>query len=124
MSDALYTAIGILLFALATSILYIIGMKRKMTQDMRLFRMLLNNGARRTLAYLKTHDKVTAKGIGYLAQEVKAKEFMSAKKAIITDGKAFQDQLIDFMLKGNYIEECGMEKGEKLYCLPKKEDRK
>ena len=39
--------VGVILFALATAILYIIGMKKKMNEEKRLFEMLLNNGAYR-----------------------------------------------------------------------------
>ena len=51
--------IGIILFALATMLLYGIGLKRKATEEKRLNDMLLNNSARRVLKYLKNHDYVT-----------------------------------------------------------------
>ena len=89
--------IGIILFALATMLLYGIGLKRKATEDKRLNDMLLNNGARRVLSYLKDHDQVTKNEIGYIIEDVKASEFHSRKTAIITDGKAFQDKLVQFV---------------------------
>ena len=47
--------IGTILFAIATAILYVIGMKKKMNEEKKLFEMLLNNGAYRVVKYLKTH---------------------------------------------------------------------
>lgn len=116
--------IGVLLFAVATSILYIIGLKKKQTQDQRLYDMLLNNAAYRTVSYLKKHDTITEDEMGYISKEVKAKEFMSGKTAIIQDGKAFQDKLIDFMLRNDYITEVGKKKGKRVFALPKKEEKK
>ncbi len=112
------------MFAVATVILYIIGLKKKMTQDDRLMDMLLNNAAHRTVTYLKEHDTISETEMGYIAQQVKAKEFLSDKVAVVADGKAFKSKLIDFMLRNNYITECGTKRGERLFCLPNKEKRK
>lgn len=120
----LYICGGILLFAISTSILYIIGIKRRMTEEKRLTDMLINNGAVRVINYLKKHDTITADGIGYLIKEIKAKEFMSSKTAIVQDGRAFQKRIIEFMLERNYIEEAGFDKGKKTYRLAEKKRSK
>lgn len=120
--------VGIILFAIATVILYVIGMKKKMNEDKRLFEMLLNNGAYRVVKYLKTHGSITLKGIGYVIKDISAKEFGSSKKAVIKDGRAFQDSLLDYMLKERYIVAApGNEKkkrSDKVYVLPYEKEEK
>ena len=119
---------GIILFAIATAILYVIGMKKKMNEDKRLFEMLLNNGTYRVVKYLKTHGSITLKGIGYVIKDISAKEFGSSKKAVIKDGRAFQDSLLDYMLKEGYIVAApGNEKkkrSDKVYVLPYEKEEK
>ena len=113
---------GIILFAIATAILYVIGMKKKMNEDKRLFEMLLNNGTYRVVKYLKTHGSITLKGIGYVIKDISAKEFGSSKKAVIKDGRAFQDSLLDYMLKEGYIVaapgNAKKKRLDKVYVLP------
>lgn len=120
--------IGTILFALATAILYVIGMKKKMNEENRLFEMLLNNGAYRVVKYLKTHESITLKGIGYVIKDISAKEFGSSKKAIIKDGMAFQDSLLDYMLREGYIVSASgnenKKKADKVYVLPNKKEEK
>ena len=120
--------VGVILFAIATAILYIIGMKKKMNEDKRLFEMLLNNGAYRVVKYLKTHDNITSNGIGYVIKDISAREFGSAKKAVIKDGRAFQDTLLDYMLKEGYIVSASdnenKKKPDKVYVLPDKKEEK
>lgn len=120
--------VGVILFAIATAILYVIGMKKKMNEDQRLLEMLLNNGTYRVVKYLKTHESITLKGIGYVIKDISAKEFGSSKKAIIKDGRAFQDSLLDYMLKEGYIVSAeGSENkrmSDKVYVLPAKKEEK
>lgn len=120
--------VGVILFAIATAILYIIGMKKKMNEEKRLFEMLLNNGAYRVVKYLKTHDNITSNGIGYVIKDISAREFGSAKKAVIKDGRAFQDTLLDYMLKEGYIVSASgnenKKKPDKVYVLPDKKEEK
>lgn len=113
---------GVILFALATIVLYLIGMRKKINQDRNLLDMLLNNGAKRVVKYLKGQESVSAEGVGYIIEDLKAKEFHSKKTAIIKDGRAFQDQLIDFMLDRGYIVVWGKKEGQTWYCLPDKKE--
>lgn len=120
--------VGVILFAIATAILYIIGMKKKMNEEKKLFEMLLNNGAYRVVKYLKTHDNITCNGIGYVIKDISAREFGSSKKAIIKDGRAFQDSLLDYMLREGYIVSAegneNKRKSDKVYVLPEKKEEK
>ncbi|MBR2675154.1 MAG: hypothetical protein IKE52_06885 [Mogibacterium sp.] len=120
--------ITVLLFAVATALLYMIGLKKKMTENERLREMLMNNAALRVVKYLREHQTVTEDGIGHLIKEVKAKEFYSKKTAVIVDGKDFQEELIDYMLRNNHIQESNIQgsniqgssaKGKRVYTLAK-----
>ena len=115
--------LGVLMFAVATSILYIIGLRKKATQDDRLYDMLLNNAAYRVVSYLKEHEKISDVEITLISKEVKAKEFLSEKVAVIRDGEAFYDKLVDYMLRNNYVKECGQSEGKTWFCLPDKEGK-
>lgn len=118
--------IGVMLFAIASSTLYLIGMKKRINEDERLRDMLLNNGALRVVKYLKTHESISLKGIGFVIKDISAREFGSSKKAIIKDGRAFQDSLLDYMLERGYIVQSpGNEKKkrqDKEYRLPDKKE--
>lgn len=117
-SIAFYAA-GILLFAIAFCVIYIIGLKKKEGQAERLNNMLLNNAAIKVKKYLKEHEIITESGIALVAKETKAREFGSKHTAIVRDGKEFSNGLIRYMLNRDIIEECGMEKGQKTYRLSK-----
>ena len=111
--------IGIILFALATMLLYFIGLKRKMGEQRRLEEMLLNNGARKVIGYLKSHEKATADEIGSIIEDIRAREFHSSKAAVISDGDLFKHRLIDYMLEKEYI--CSeKENGGTFYVLPER----
>ncbi|MCI5698188.1 MAG: hypothetical protein PUG43_05605 [Clostridiales bacterium] len=124
LGQILTMVMGVILFAIAAAILYMIGMKKKMNQDERLVEMLLNNGAYRVVKYLRSHGEITLKGIGYVIKDISAKEFGSSKKAIIQDGRAFQDRLLEYMIKNGYIVEGEgndrRKKSDKVYKLPEK----
>ena len=75
----------------------------------------------RNALIVKEHGQVTKDEIGYIIKDVKAKEFHSRKTAVISDGKAFRDELIDFMLDGGYI--CEVKRnGRSVYILPENND--
>ncbi|XVG95445.1 hypothetical protein ACGCUQ_01300 [Eubacteriales bacterium KG127] len=118
--------IGVILFAIASATLYLIGMKKRMTEDERLRDMLLNNGALRVVKYLKTHETISLKGIGFVIKDISAREFGSSKKAIIKDGRAFQDSLLDYMLEKGYIVQSpgneNKKRQDKEYRLPDKKE--
>ena len=77
---------------------------------------------------MKTHESITLKGIGYVIKDISAKEFGSSKKAIIKDGRAFQDSLLDYMLREGYIVSAeGSEnkrRSDRVYVLPAKKEEK
>lgn len=118
MHQTLVIIMGILLFAGVTSCLYIIGLRKKMTENQRLTEMLLNNGALRVRKYLKRYGYIREEEISSVIQNVKAHEFGSRKMAMISSGVEFQEQLIEYMLDHNYLLKTKSFEGENLYYLP------
>ena len=103
MSSFMITIIGIVLFAIATAILYALGIKKSIKQDDVLKEMLYNNGAREVVAYLKKHDTIKKSQIKKLIWDVRASEFHSKKRAIVTDSNDFTDALVSFMVDKKLI---------------------
>jgi predicted Holliday junction resolvase-like endonuclease len=110
--------LGILFFAIVTACLYLIGLRKKITENQRLSEMLLNNGALRVQKYLKTHGYVREEEIGLLVQNVQAHEFGSRNTAIIASGEDFREQLIPYMLDRHFLLKTEGVDGETLYYLP------
>ncbi|MFC2662054.1 MAG: hypothetical protein ACFNYI_02780 [Eubacterium sp.] len=118
MKQIMIIILGILLFAIVTACLYLIGLRKKLTENQRLSEMLLNNGALRVRKYLKTHGYVREEEIGPLLQNVRAHEFGSRNTAVIASGEDFQEQLIEYMLGHNFLKKTEGVDGEALYYLP------
>lgn len=99
--------LGIALFAIATAILYVWGMKKSMTQAADLEHILMNKSAINVVKYLKKHDSISQKEMLPLLQGVKAGVFWSKKRAVIQNPKTFVPKLICFMTEQQLIEEVG-----------------
>lgn len=74
--------LGILLFALATAVLYVWGLRKSMTQEADLERILLNKCAGTVVKYLRKHGKITQKEIPPLIQGVRAGMFWSKTASV------------------------------------------
>lgn len=118
MRQTLVIIMGIFLFAVITAVLYLIGLRKKMTENQRLTEMLLNNGALRVRKYLKKYGYIRETEIGSVIRNVKAHEFGSRKTVMITSGDEFQEQLIEYMLDHHYLLKTRGSDGEILYYLP------
>ena len=118
MRQTLVIIMGIFMFAVITAILYLIGLRKKMTENQRLTEMLLNNGALRVRKYLKKYGYIRETEIASVILNVKAHEFGSRKTAMITSGDDFQEQLIEYMLDQHYLLKTRGSDGEALYYLP------
>lgn len=121
MGDSLLIIIGILLFALITAILYMIGLKKKMGEDQDLARKLLNNASLKVIDYLKAEEEANIGDIDRIIKGVRAKNFYSSKTAIVVDSKEFKYQLVDFMIKNGYLIQEKNSKGKTIYKLSNKE---
>lgn len=99
--------VGILLFALATVILYIWGLRKSMSQDADLRRILTGKCANHIVKYLKKYDTITDKEIIQEISGIRAGQFWSKKKVIVQEPKKFAKQLTAFMVSQQLIESAG-----------------
>ena len=81
--------LGILLFALATAVLYVWGLRKSMTQEADLERILLNKCAGTVVKYLRKHGKITQNRIR------------------VQDPAAFAPKLVGYMLEQQLLEDTG-----------------
>lgn len=114
----LTAGIGIILFAIATAILYVIGLKKEMAQNSTLSDLLLNKGAARIVTYLKKNESVSKKEAKNLVDGMKTSVFYSKQRAMVNDSSHFTDILLDHMLKKGIIE-----KKQQAYYLKKEVTR-
>ena len=90
--------LGILLFALATAVLYVWGLRKSMTQEADLERILLNKCAGTVVKYLRKHGKITQKEIPM---------FWSKNRIRVQDPAAFAPKLVGYMLEQQLLEDTG-----------------
>lgn len=101
------TVLGILLFAAATAVLYVWGLKKSMGQQEDLNRNLMSACGSRVVKYLKKHGTITEAEIAALIDGMTAGQFWSRRKIRVQDGKKVSGQVIRFLLDQLYIEPAG-----------------
>lgn len=111
--------VGILLFAIVTAILYVWGLKKSLTQQDDLLRILSIKGEKKVLRYLKKNGQITSVQVEKEVNKISASEFYSKRKAVVTDPKTFSKALITEMMNQGTIKE-EMERGKKIYTLVNK----
>ena len=89
--------LGILAFALVTAVLYVWGLRKSMTQQADLERILLHKSTRKVVSYLKTHETISLEEMARLCKDVKAGQFWSRQKAAVQDPRAFAPKLAQYM---------------------------
>lgn len=97
------TVIGIILFAIATAILYMIGLKKEMGRDNTLSEILLSKGSQKVVSYLKKHDTISKKEVEGLVRSIKSSVFYSKQRARVSDPNSFSKALLDTMLEKDII---------------------
>lgn len=113
--NPLQIAIGILLFAAATAVLYVWGLRKSISQHADLERILLHKCAGRVLRYLKKHKTITDAEIAQRISGVSAGQAWSRRRIRVGDAKKFTGELTRFLLEQQYLEQVGRGK----YCLKK-----
>jgi len=99
--------IGICLFAVATMIIYVWGLKKQGDQTKDLMNLLFSNGESKLKKYMKDHDCVTQKEVERLCEGLTAKFPFSQNKAVVRDTKDFTDRLLQYMVKTGQLEKDG-----------------
>ena len=99
--------LGILLFALATAVLYVWGLRKSVGQGADLSRILLNRCGNKVLRYLKMHDTVTKAEVAKLINGVTAGEFWSRNRLTVQDPSKFAGEVLAFLVEQQYLEPAG-----------------
>ena len=105
--DKPHIILGIALFALATAVLYVWGLKKSEGQRDDLSRILLNRCSNKVVKYLKTHKTISKAEVVRQIDGVTASEFWSRKRLSIQEPKKFAQNVIDFLLDQQFIESAG-----------------
>ena len=99
--------IGILLFAAASAILYVWGLKKSMDQQEDLERRLMSACGSRIVKYLKKHDTVTREEAAQLIDGTTVGPVWSRRKVKVQDGMKVCGPVLDFLVDQQYIEPAG-----------------
>ena len=97
-------AIGILMFAVVTAVLYVWGLKKSYTKQQDLAKILLSKCSKKVLKALKSKETISKKEIESLIKGTRASVSWSKDRLEVTDPKKFSGQVIDFMVREMYIE--------------------
>lgn len=110
--------IYILLFALATVIIYSWGIIKSQNKQKDLMSILYSNGQKKIIKKLKQNETISKSDIENTVKDLKASLFYSKNKIVVTDAKLFSKNLIQIMLENGIIEEST--KNSKIYKLKDK----
>ena len=99
--------IGIILFAIATMIIYSWGLMKQKKQPADLMNMLFSRGMAKVKKTLKKNGSVTLGDVEQISENLEAKMPFSKNKAVVKNKKDFSQKLLDYMLKTGQIEQEG-----------------
>ena len=99
--------LGVLLFAVATAVLYAWGLGKSMDQKTDLARNLLSACGSKVVRYLKKNDTITVKEVARQIEGVSVGQLWSRNKLTVQDADKFSRQVVDFLLDQQYIESAG-----------------
>lgn len=96
----------ILVFAVLGAGLYVWGLRKSMTQQQDLMKILYQRSAHRVLRVLKKQPTISKDEIEDAITNVTASEFYSKNRAVVSDKKEFAKALIQQMLEMQLLEAC------------------
>ncbi len=99
--------IGVLLFALATIIIYSWGLIKQRNQSKDLMNLLFSKGNSKVNKYLKKNEYITAAEVENMCAGLEAKQPFSRNRAVVKDKRDFAKKLLDYMVKTGQIEQEG-----------------
>ena len=102
-------AVGILLFALASAVLYAWGLAKAADQEDTLHRNLMHACGSRGVKQLINLETISKAEITRLIEGVTVGQFWSRNKMKVQDGKSVAPQVIEFLLDQQYIESAGQD---------------
>lgn len=93
----------VLLFAVATMLIYGWGLWRSMHQKQSLSNLLSSKGVANVKKALKQHGPMTRKELEPFVKDLTAKQPFSQKRIGVTDPKQFLDSILPYMIKQHMI---------------------
>ena len=98
---------GVILFAIATMIIYGWGLVKQKNQTSDLMGLLFGKGEEKVKKYLKKQETITAADVEWMCDGLEAKLPFSASRAVVKNKKDFARQLLDYMVKTGQLEKDG-----------------
>lgn len=95
----------ILLFALATAVIYAWGLWRSMRQQQDLSNMLSAKGVAKIKKALRKNGAMTRRDLEPVVKDLTAKQPFSREEIAVTDPKQFLDSVLRYMMKQRIIQE-------------------
>lgn len=95
----------ILLFALATAVIYAWGLWRSMRQQQDLSNMLSAKGVAKIKKALRKNGAMTRHDLEPVVKDLTAKQPFSREQIAVTDPKQFLDSVLPYMMKQRIIQE-------------------
>ena len=93
----------VLLFALATAIIYAWGLWRSMRQRQDLSNLLSAKGVTKIKKALRKNGSMTRRDLEPVIKDLTAKQPFSREKITVTDPKKFLDSILPYMIKQRII---------------------
>ena len=97
-------ALGILMFAAVTAVLYVWGLKKSFSQQEYMAQALLHACGSKVLRHLKKHSTLSQEQIAQLIEGTTVGPMWSRQRMKVQNGKDYAPQVIDFLLDQQYIQ--------------------
>ena len=105
--DKITIIIGIIMFAIATMIIYGWGMVKQKNQTGDLMKMLFAKGESKVKKYLKENKYITNADVERICGDIEVKQPFSRNRAIVKNKKDYANQLLEYMVKTGQLEQKG-----------------
>lgn len=107
----------VLLFALATMIIYAWGLWRSVRQNQDLSNLLASKGVAKVRKSLRKNKALTLKELEPFVKNLTAKQPFSRQQLAVTDPEEFLESILSYMIRQKMITES-KESGRIVYKLP------
>lgn len=99
--------IGVVLFAIATVIIYSWGLIKQKNQTSDLMNLLFSKGEKKVKRYLKDNDYITTADVERMCGGMEAKMPFSGNRAVVKNKKEYAMKLLTYMVKTNQLVQEG-----------------
>lgn len=105
--DIVTIIIGVILFAIATVIVFSWGLVKQKNQSEDLLRLLFSKGASMVKKQLKKKEYITVAEIEKMSKDLSAGFLFSKNRAIVKDTKDYTEKLVAYMIKTGQVKKEG-----------------